>query len=92
MVDVPVVAAARFKGDVSQEYRAFAWIRQRIQIRIADEILGIGGICVSQAEYIFSFKLVHFAFLPSYIQNCLSAVFIIKLSLLRTLLQMKIPL
>ena len=60
MVDMPVVAASRLESHVGGEQAAFR-IGQRIQERIAGEVLGIGGVrrscaeCVDLLELLFSF-------------------------------------
>ena len=55
-MDMPVVAASRFKGDVRQTYGALAGLCQRVQIGIADEKLGKGGIGLPLTENILLVK------------------------------------
>lgn len=62
MVDMPVVAASRLKGHVGGEQAAFR-IGQRIQERIAGEVLGIGGVRRSRAECVDLLELL-FSFMP----------------------------
>ncbi len=52
VMNVPVIAASGFKGDICQEYRTLAGFRQRIQIGIPDKILGEARIRLSLAKYI----------------------------------------
>ena len=62
VVDMPVVAASRLEGHVGGEQAAFR-IGQRIQERIAGEILGIGGVRRSRAECVDLLELL-FSFIP----------------------------
>ena len=43
-VYVPVVAAARLEAHIRQEHRALARRGQRIEVRVADEILCVGAV------------------------------------------------
>ena len=56
MVDVPVVAAARFKGHVSQK-QAVLRTSQRVEKGIADKILRVGRVGLTEAENILRVKL-----------------------------------
>lgn len=58
MMDMPVVAASRFKGDVRKPHRTFAVLCQRVQIGIADEKLGKGGIGLPLTENILLVNMV----------------------------------
>ena len=62
VVDMPVVAASRLEGHVGGEQAAFR-IGQRIEERIAGEVLGIGGVRRSRAECVDLLELL-FSFIP----------------------------
>ena len=49
VMDMPVVPAAGFKGDVGDE-NGLCGIGQRIEIALADEILGIGCVLLTKTE------------------------------------------
>ena len=49
VVDMPVVAAAGLKGNVGQKQASFG-VGQRVQERLANEKLGISGVCGTGAK------------------------------------------
>ena len=55
-MDVPVVPAARLKGDVCQKYGCLLRVRKRMQPGTADKIPGKRRILLSQAKYILFVK------------------------------------
>ena len=55
-VDVPVVAAARLKGDVGQKYGAFTGFDQRIEIGFSNKVLGKSRIFRTNTKNILLFK------------------------------------
>ena len=59
VMDVPVVAAARLKGDVRREQTGLG-VGQRVQKRVADEKLGVGGIGRTRAELVCSAARLRF--------------------------------
>ena len=57
VVDVPVVAAAGLKGNVGQKQTGFR-VGQRVQERLANEKLGISGVCGTGAKNILLLKFM----------------------------------
>ena len=55
VVDVPVVAAAGFKGNVGQKQAGFG-VGQRVQERLANEKLGVSGVCCTSSKNILLLK------------------------------------
>ena len=51
VMNMPVVAAPRLKRNVGQMQPVFR-LCQRIEIRISDEVLRIGGVFKSESEYV----------------------------------------
>ena len=61
VVDMPVIPASRLKSDICQKKPAFR-LRQRVQIRLSDEIPGIGSVLCPKAKHILlgEFILIHY--------------------------------
>ena len=57
VVDVPVVAAAGFKGNVGQKQAGFG-VGQRVQERLANEKLGVSRVCGTGAKNILLLKFM----------------------------------
>ena len=57
LVDMPVVAAAGLKGNVGQKQAGFR-VGQRVQERLANEKLGISGVCGTGSKNILLLKFM----------------------------------